>query len=114
MALNRGEEYNGLYRAITLLKKGELRGGSEIEMEIWHQCTRLISAIMLYYSSYILNSLYLAAKDDEERKFILSASPCARAHINLLGYYQFCDLLDDGLLDQWIKQWDWKKAANTA
>ena len=109
VALNRGEEYNGLYRAITLLKKGELRGGNEIEMEIWHQCTRLISTIMLYYSSYILNSLYLTAKDDEERKFLIRASPCARTHINLLGYYQFCDLLDGGLLDQWIKLWDWKQ-----
>lgn len=60
------EEYNNLYRAITLLKKGELRGRSEIEMEIWHQCTRLISTVMLYYNSYILNSFYAAAKDDVE------------------------------------------------
>ena len=32
-ALNRGEHYNGLYRAISLLNNGELRGKSEIEME---------------------------------------------------------------------------------
>jgi TnpA family transposase len=112
VSLNRGEEYNGLYRAITLLKKGELRGRNEIEMEVWHQCTRLISTIMLYYSSYILNSLYVTAETDEEKEFLLRASPCARSHINLLGYYQFCDLLDNGLLDQWIKQWDWKKVAD--
>jgi TnpA family transposase len=39
-ALNRGEAYNNLYRGISLLNNGELRGKSEIEMEIWNQCTR--------------------------------------------------------------------------
>jgi hypothetical protein len=112
IALNRGEAYNGLYRAITLLKKGNLRGQSEIEMEIWHQCTRLISAIILYYNTYILNSLYVAATSEEEKEFLLKLSPCAWAHINLLGFYQFCDLLNDELLDQIIKHWDWKKATD--
>jgi|GEM_PF-1497420 len=112
IALNRGEAYNGLYRAITLLKKGNLRGQNEIEMEIWHQCTRLISAIILYYNTYILNSLYVAATSEEEKEFLLKLSPCAWAHINLLGFYQFCDLLNDELLDQIIKHWDWKKAAD--
>ena len=91
IALNRGEAYNGLYRAITLLKKGNLRGQNEIEMEIWHQCTRLISAIILYYNTYILNSLYVAATSEEEKEFLLKLSPCVWAHINLMGFYQFCD-----------------------
>lgn len=112
MALNRGEAYNGLYRAITLIKKGKLRGQSEIEMEIWHQCTRLISAIMLYYNTYILNSLYVAAATEKEKEFLLTVSPCAWSHINLLGFYQFFDLINDELLEQWIKQWDWKKTAD--
>jgi len=92
LALNRGEEYNNLYRAITVLRKGELRGQNEIEMEIWHQCTRLISSVMLYYNTYILNSLYIAAKSEEEKKFLIEKSPCAWSHINLLGYYQFNEL----------------------
>lgn len=44
------------------------------------------------------------------KKEFLLKPPCARTHINLLGYYQFRDLIDDELLDQIIKLWDWKKA----
>lgn len=110
VALNRGEEYNNLYRAITLLKKGKLRGQSDSEMEVWHQCTRLISSIMLYYNTYILNSLYIAANNKKDKDFLIRISPCAWAHINLLGYYQFCDRVNNDLLEQLIKQWDWRKA----
>lgn len=66
-ALNRGEHFNSLYRAITLLNGGKFRGQSEVEMMIWDQCTRLIAAIILYYNAYILNYLYQNAKTQEEK-----------------------------------------------
>ncbi|MBX9804243.1 MAG: transposase [Alphaproteobacteria bacterium] len=88
-ALNRGELYNSLYRAICLLNNGELRGKSEIEMEVWYQCTRFIAAVIHYYNAYILNSLYVRSKDEDEKNFLVNLSPTARTHLNLLGYYQF-------------------------
>ena len=109
VALNRGEAFNNLYRAITVLRKGELRGQSEIEMEIWNQCTRLIASIILYYNTYILNSLYIRINDPVEKAFIASLSPGAWIHVNLLGYYQFCGQFSSELVDRWIKQWDWRK-----
>ena len=87
-ALNRGEHHNGLYRSISL-NNGELRGKSEIELEIWHHCTRLIAAIIHYYDAYILNDLYLKAITEEEREYLIGLSPTAKPHINLLGNYQF-------------------------
>ncbi|MGD9153703.1 MAG: Tn3 family transposase [Gammaproteobacteria bacterium] len=108
VALNRGEAYNNLYQAITVHKKAELRGQSEMEMEIWHQCTRLISSIMLYYNSYILNSLYMNASK-AEREFLVTVSPSAWSHINLLGYYQFFGQFNDRIVEKFIRQWDWKK-----
>ncbi len=110
VALNRGEAYNNLYRAITPLKQGMLRGQSEIEMEIAHQCTRLIASIILYYNSYILNSLYESTEDKDEKAFLASLSPSAWVHINLLGYYQFCGEFSEALLDQWIQRWAWRKS----
>jgi TnpA family transposase len=88
-SLNRGENFNRLYRAIALLNKGQLRGRSEVEMMIWDACTRLLAAIIQYYNTLILNNFYEKATDRQVREFLLRASPTAWAHINLLGHYQF-------------------------
>jgi len=42
---------------------------------------------------------------------LLKISLCAWAHINLLGYYQFCDRIVNKAIEQSIKLWDWRKAA---
>ncbi|AIK96235.1 hypothetical protein ID47_04975 [Candidatus Paracaedibacter acanthamoebae] len=107
-ALNRGELYNNLYRAICLLNNGELRGKSEVEMELWHQCTRLIAAIIHYYNAYILNSLHVRSKDEEEKGFLANLSPTARTHLNLLGYYQFNTQSNVDWIEKWLDQWDCK------
>ena len=111
LVLNRGEAYNNLYRAITLLNDGELRGKSEIEMETWHQCTRLIAAIIHYYNTYIINTLYQRATSDEERSFLEKLSPTAWTHILLLGFYQFFSKSPENWVDDFLIQWDWRKAA---
>lgn len=113
-ALNRGEHYNSLYRAICLLNDGALRGKSEIEMEIWHQCTRFIAAIIHYYNAYILNSLYMGSNNEEERRFLASLSPTAWVHINFLGYYKFYTEFNDDWVEQWLCQQDWKKSMDFA
>ncbi|MBL4867513.1 MAG: Tn3 family transposase [Pseudomonadales bacterium] len=107
IALNRGEAFNNLYRAITVLRKGEFRGFSEIEMEIWNQCTRLISSVILYYNTYILNELYQDAKDEAERAYLIGLSPGAWVHVNMLGFYQFHGKHNDDNVDNWIRRWDW-------
>ena len=109
-ALNRGEAYNNLYRAITLLNGGKFRGQSETEMMIWHQCSRLVAAVILYYNAYILNYLYVNAKTQEEKELILALSPGAWEHINLLGYYQFCGLKSAQFIDEWLAKWDWQQS----
>ena len=101
-ALNRGEAYNNLYRAKTLLNGGKFRGQSETEMMIWDQCTRLVAAIILYYNAYILNYLYQHAKTREEKEWIIALSPGAWVHINLLGYYQFYGLQNSKFIDEWL------------
>tara|TARA_Y100000296_G_scaffold24543_1_gene28953 strand:- start:199 stop:870 length:672 start_codon:yes stop_codon:yes gene_type:complete len=88
-ALNRGESFNRLYRAIAFLNKGQLRGTSEVEMMIWDACTRLLAGIIQYYNAYILNELYEKTNDAQLRELILGLSPTAWTHINLLGHYRF-------------------------
>ena len=110
-ALNRGEAYNNLYRAIAILKRGALRGTSKVEMEVWNHSTRLISSIILYYNSYILNGLYENAPDDKTREYLLSLSPGAWVHVNLLGYYQFTGEESYEYIDRWIQHWDYHSHA---
>lgn len=113
LALNRGELYNSLYRSISIFNNGKLRGNSEIEMEIWNQCTRLIASVMHYYNAYILDKLYQQATTKKQKEFLENFSPTANAHINLLGYYQFLNKIDDKSyeqqLDSWIQSCDIKK-----
>jgi len=110
-ALNRGESYNNLYRGITLLNDGAFRGKSDIEMEIWNQCTRLIAAIIHYHNTYILNTLYQRSTSEEEKEFIRKLSPTAWSHILLLGFFQFFNEPEKDWVEHFINQWDWKKAA---
>ena len=112
--LNRGEAYNNLYRAITILNDGELRGKSEFEMEISNQCTRFIAAIIHYYNTYIINRLYEQSTDDEEKKFLENLSPTAWAHILFLGFFQFLSDSPEGWVENCLDQWDWKNAKEEA
>ncbi|HLB33570.1 MAG TPA: Tn3 family transposase [Chthoniobacterales bacterium] len=88
-ALNRGEAYHQLARAIAMLNEGEFRGASEHEVEIWNECARLVASAIIYYNSQLLSSLYEQAKNDEEKALVVQMSPVAWAHINLLGRYMF-------------------------
>ena len=107
-ALNRGEAFNRLYRAISLLNKGELRGRTEVDMMVSDACTRLLATIILYYNSYILNALYTSTNDGEIKQALLRCSPTAWTHLNFLGHYQFEGEMAFNI-ERWLKTWDWKK-----
>ena len=68
----------------------------------------LIAGIILYYNAYILNHLYLNAKTDDEREFLLNLSPGAWVHIKLLGYYLFSNQDNSYSIDQWLASWNWQ------
>ena len=107
-ALNRGEGYNNLYRSITLLNEGQLKGKTEIEMNVWHHCTRLIAACIHYFNSHILNELYTNAVTKQQKRFIIKFSPTAWSHANLLGHYTFHQRSQNDWLKAWIQNFDYK------
>lgn len=53
-ALNRGENYHQLRRAIAYANFGKLRFRSEYEQNIWNDCSRLLTNCILYYNISIL------------------------------------------------------------
>nr|WP_319803073.1 Tn3 family transposase [Vibrio sp. VGrn 2] len=57
LALNRGEAYYQLRRAIGNLNGEQLRGGSDFQIAQWNDCARLITNCIIYYNSALLSGL---------------------------------------------------------
>ncbi|MCP3663163.1 MAG: transposase [Gammaproteobacteria bacterium] len=91
-ALNRGEAYHQLRRAIAYAHGGRFRVRSQHEQEVWNECARLVGNAVIYYNSLILSE---ALGEFEQRGDLASAevlkhvSPVAWQHINFYGRYQF-------------------------
>ncbi len=93
-ALNRGEAYHQLLSKIMKIGGGEFRGMTELEIEIWNECTRLIALIIIYYNMHLLSKLYesaLANNDKAAIEYLKHISPVASQHIQLGGLYAFSE-----------------------
>jgi TnpA family transposase len=91
-ALNRGEAYHRLKRAVFHDNQGKFRVRTELEQHIWSECTRLIANSMIFCNAYILSALYTAAEKvgrHEEAGMVTRISPIAWRHINLRGRFEF-------------------------
>jgi len=91
-ALNRGESYHQLRRAVSYANYGKLRFKTEYEQQLWEECSRLVTNCILYYNATILSHL-LAHKDgmgDRQGAALLKqVSLVAWQHLNLHGRYEF-------------------------
>jgi TnpA family transposase len=93
-ALNRGESYYQLRRAVSHANFGKLRFKTEHEQHIWGECARLLTNCIIYYNTRLLSSLldYKEAAGDVQGAALLKhISPVAWQHINVHGRYEFCN-----------------------
>jgi TnpA family transposase len=91
-ALNRGESYHQLRRAVSHANFGKLRFKTEYEQHIWGDCARLLTNCIIYYNAMLLSGLleYKEAAGDVQGVALLQhISPVAWQHINLYGRYEF-------------------------
>ncbi len=91
-ALNRGEAYHQLRRAIASVNGNRFRGSSDYEIRLWNECARLLTNAIIYFNSTILTHLltHFEQFGDEERlKITKQVSPVAWHNINLNGTYSF-------------------------
>jgi hypothetical protein len=92
LALNRGESYHKLRKAVAFASFGKLRFKSEPDQQIWQECSRLITNCIILYNSVILSRLLEHRQnlgDDEAVKQLKKVSPVAWQHINMHGRYEF-------------------------
>lgn len=91
-ALNRGESYHQLRRAVSYANFGRLRFKTEHEQQLWSECARLITNCIIYYNMLLLSNV-LAYKegvgDAQGAALLKQISPVAWQHINLYGRYEF-------------------------
>jgi TnpA family transposase len=91
-ALNRGESYHQLRRAVAYANFGKLRFRTEHDQHLWEECSRLLTNAIIYYNATILSHLLT---DKETRgdtagvALLARVSPVAWQHINWYGRYEF-------------------------
>ena len=91
-ALNRGENYNQLRRAVSHANFGKLRFKTEEEQELWHECSRLLTNGIILANMTILSQLWVAkdgAGDTAGAALLTRISPVAWQHINFYGRFAF-------------------------
>ena len=93
-ALNRGENYHQLRRAVSYANSGKLRFKTEYEQQIWNECGRLLTNCTIYYNAAILSEMFSYMErtgDTHDAAWIKQISPLAWQHINFHGRYQFIE-----------------------
>ena len=91
-ALNRGEAYHQLRRAIATVNGAKFRGGNDYQVDLWNDCGRLVANCIIYYNSSLLSTLLQISEEEgrtELEKYFSQLSPVAWRHINLNGEYSF-------------------------
>lgn len=91
-ALNRGESYHKLHRALSYANFGKLSFRTEQEQNIWGECGRLLANCIIYYNASILTNLmeYKEKNGDVQGAVHLQRiSPVAWPHINFGGRFEF-------------------------
>jgi len=106
-ALNRGEAYHQLRRAVASVNGNRFRGGSDLEMEIWNECARLITNGIITFNSIIFSKLleqFESVEAFDAVELVKQLSPVAWIHINMNGTYSFSFEGQTLELAQWIQQ----------
>jgi len=91
-ALNRGEAYHRLRRAVAFVNGGKFRVKTEAEQQLWNECSRLITNAIIHYNTVLLSRVYeqkQAAGDQEAQAVIKNVSPVAWQNVNLFGSFEF-------------------------
>jgi TnpA family transposase len=91
-ALNRGEAYHRLRRAVAFVNGGKFRVKTEDEQQLWNECSRLITNAIIYYNTVLLSRVYeqkLAAGDQDALTILKGVSPVAWQNVNLFGSFEF-------------------------
>ena len=116
-ALNRGESYHKLVRAVAYANGGKLRVRTDQEQQLWSECSRLLANCIIYYDACILSELLERAErrqDYQRADAIKRANPASWKHVNLYGAYSFLDIGDGVDLQELVNLLEAARGRGTA
>ncbi len=93
-SLNRGEQLQGLKRALAALGSNQFRGQNPEEMVRWNQCSDLLANCIVYYNAWIMSSFKaycLETGNNSQLRHLKMISPASWEHILLNGFYNLAD-----------------------
>ena len=110
-ALNRGEAYHKLKRAVFHAHQGKFRVKTELEQNVWNECARFITNNIIYYQAYLLSALLTQKKKagrHEEVDLIKRISPIAWQNVNLFGRFEFHNQQNEINIEEMISLFEQK------
>ena len=105
-SLNRGEQLQGLKRALASLGGNRFRGKDPEEMEMWNACADILANCIVYYNAKIMSSFKAhCINTGNEKQLVLlkNISPASWEHIMLNGFYDLADNDDEWDLDAEVR-----------
>ena len=106
-ALNRGESYHKLVRAVAYANAAKLRVRTDLEQQLWSECSRLLANCVIYYNACVLSQLLEYAEREKNIELadrIKQISPVSWKHVNFYGKYIFRDDGEVVDLDQMVSR----------
>lgn len=104
-ALNRGESFHKLRRAVFHENFGKFRVETESEQNVWNECARLASNNIIFYNAYLFNRLINQMEGKNKSnliEWVKKVSPVAWRHINLGGRFKLISSKQALDIDQMI------------
>lgn len=117
IALNRGEAYHQLQKALPFANRGRPRGGTKKEIFMWSESVRLMAQCVVLYNAHILaNTLENPSITEDARDTLLKTSPVSWSHINFYGQYIFREESDDVIIPDTTEMVEWllRRDTNTS
>lgn len=108
-ALNRIEAYHLLRRNIGETNDAGFRGGSDVEIAIWNECSRLVGNIVMYFNASMMSQLRDIKQkkgDLEGAEHLVHLSPIASQHLNFGGLYEFNKVANSLNIEEILKNMD--------
>lgn len=97
-ALNRGEAYHQLQRAISKVNgQSSFRGKSDREIDVWYSCARLLANCTIFYNSALLSNALTRFEMQNKAlhaEALKKISPVAWEHLVFNGKYPLDDIVE--------------------